>query len=146
HKWNGQDFDRELDDLSFRAQQNQRNYLADLHKRLETFDKDALLPEDRADYDIIDYQIGLGLFETDVARSWMRSPQSYVELLGAALFNPFVLEYAPKEDRYRHIIARLEKIPGFIDVARRQLSDVPPVWANVARQENDGNIDLVGKT
>src|SRR4051794_25656280 len=84
HKWNGQDFDRELDDLSFRTQQNQRNYLADLHKRLETFDKDALLPEDRADYDIIDYQIGLGLFETDVARSWMRSPQSYVELLGAA--------------------------------------------------------------
>src|SRR6266700_865859 len=59
HKYKGEDFDRELDNLSFFAIQKQRNYFVDLHKRLETFDKNSLSPEDRADYETIDYQIGL---------------------------------------------------------------------------------------
>ena len=48
----------------------------DLHKRLEAFEKTSLTPEDRADYDMIDYQIGLALFDTDMAQSWRQSPQS----------------------------------------------------------------------
>jgi uncharacterized protein (DUF885 family) len=146
HKYNGRDFDRELDDLSFQAIQKQRDYYIGLHKRLEGYDKGALAPEDQADYDIIDTQIGLALFDLDIAQSWRHSPQSYVELLGSALFNPFVLEYAAKPERYEHIIARLEKIPEFLTVAQRQLAQVPPIWAQVARQENDGNIDLIDKT
>src|SRR5947209_2542070 len=82
HKYNGQDFDRELDNLSFRAIRQQRDYYVELHKRLERFDKASLTPEDRADYEVIDYQIGLALFDTDIAQSWRKNPQSYVELLG----------------------------------------------------------------
>src|ERR1019366_5442022 len=82
----------------------------------------------------------------DLAQSWQHSPQSYVELLGSALFNPFVLESAPKPERFGHIIARLQKIPAFCEVATRQLRDVPPVWAQVAKEENDGTIDLIDKT
>jgi len=146
HKYKGEDFDGELDNLSFFAIRQQRSYFVDLHKRLEAFDKDSLTPEDRADYDVIDYQIGLALFDTDVAQSWRKSPQSYVELLGSALFNPLVLEYAPKEERFQHIIARLQKIPAFVDIARRQLAGVPAIWIKVAREENDGNIALVDQT
>jgi uncharacterized protein (DUF885 family) len=146
HKYKGEDFDRQLDNLSFGAIQKQRNYFVDLHRRLEAFDRDALTPEDRADYEVMDYQIGLALFDTDVAQSWRKSPQSYVELIGSALFNPLVLEYAPKEERYQHIIARLEKIPGFVETARRQLRGVPAIRAKVAKEENDGNIGLVDQT
>jgi uncharacterized protein (DUF885 family) len=146
HKYNGKDFDTDLDDLSLPTVRTQRNYYLDLHRRLETFDKDRLTPEDRADYDIIDTQIGLALFDVDLAQSWQHSPQSYVELLGSALFNPFVLEYAPKPERYGHIMGRLQKIPAFCEVATRQLRDVPPIWAQVAKEENDGTIDLIDKT
>src|SRR5260370_35722783 len=76
HKYKGEDFDRELDNLSFFAIQKQRNYFVDLHKRLEAFDKNSLSPEDRADYETIDYQIGLALFDTDVSQSWRKSPES----------------------------------------------------------------------
>src|SRR4051812_47129824 len=113
HKLDGVDFDTELDDLRFQNMRKQREYLVELHKRLGEFDKASLSPEDRADYDVIDTQIGLALFDTDVAETWRHSPQSYVELLGTALFNPMVLEYAPKEERFRHIIARLEKVSAF---------------------------------
>jgi uncharacterized protein (DUF885 family) len=146
HNYNGQNFDPALDDLSTKFIQQQRQYYADLQMRLRQFVREDLPPEDRADYDIIDTQIGLSLFDTDIAQSWRHNPQMYVELLGTALFNPFVLEYAPKPDRFGHIIARLQKIPAFIDVARSQLTEVPPLWLEVAKQENDGNIDLIDKT
>lgn len=146
HKYNGVDFDRDLDDVSSRAIQKQRDYYIAAHKRLEAFDKNSLAPEDQADYDVIDAAIGLALFDMDIAQSWRHSPQSYVELLGVALFNPFVLDYAPKEERYQHIVARLGKIPHFLQTAQYQLMEAPPIWTQVAKEENDGNIDLVEKT
>jgi uncharacterized protein (DUF885 family) len=146
HQYTGVSFDTQLDDLGFRAIQGQRDYYVDLHKRLAAFDKSSLSPEDQADYEIIDSQIGLALFDTDIAQTWMRSPQSYVELIGNAIYNPLLLEYAPKEDRFRHIIARLNKLPAFLDTARRQLRGVPAEWVKVAAGENAGNIELVDKT
>ncbi len=146
HNYNGQNFDTALDDLSTKSIQQQRRYYADLQMRLRQFVREELPPEDRADYDIIDTQIGLSLFDTDIAQSWRHNPQMYVELLGTALFNPFVLEYAPKPDRFGHIIARLQKIPAFIDVARSQLTEAPPLWLEVAKEENDGNIGQIDKT
>ncbi len=146
HKYNDQNFDRELDDISSRAIQKQRDYYIDLHKRMEALDKATLSPEDRADYDIIDTQIGLALFDLDIAQSWRHSPQSYVELLGSALFNPLVLEYAPTPQRFDDIIARLGKIPEFMRTAQMQLFGAPPIWIQVAKEENDGNIDLIDKT
>ena len=70
----------------------------------------------------------------------------YVELIGNALFNPFVLDYAPLETRYRHIIQRLFKVPSFLENAQNMLVDSPEVWNRVAQEENEGNIDLIDKT
>jgi uncharacterized protein (DUF885 family) len=146
HKYNGEDFDRQLDQFTQASIQKQRQYYSDIHKRLEGFNKASLSPEDRADFDIIDTQIGLALFDIDVAQTFRHSPQMYVELIGSALFNPYVLAYAPKAERFEHIIARLDAIPHFVDVARRQLFMVPDIWRQVAKEENDGNIDLIDKT
>jgi len=66
--------------------------------------------------------------------------------VGNALFNPFVLEYAPIETRYRHIIQRLFKVPELVQQAKANLRDSPEVWNRVAQEENDGNIDLIDKT
>src|SRR6185369_8928455 len=98
------------------------------------------------DYDIIDNQIRLAQFELNDIQSYRHNPTIYVELIGNALFNPLVLEYAPKPDRMRDIIARTQKIPAFIDQAKQNLTDSPDIWTNVASQENQGNIDLLEHT
>ena len=146
HKLNGHDFDRELDDFSNGSLDRQRQFYSDFHKRLVSFGKGSLSPEDQADYDIMDAQCGLALFDLDIAATARHSPQTYVELLGSALFNPMVLEYAPKAGRFEHIIARLNQVPEFLNTARRRLDGVPAVWAQVAREENDGNIALITVT
>jgi uncharacterized protein (DUF885 family) len=83
------------------------------------------------------------LFELEKERSHEHNPALYVELVGKALFVPLALEYAPKEDRYKHIIARLEKLPAFLEQAKKNLQASPAVWTQLAREENDGNIRLV---
>ncbi len=146
HQYNNVNYDTLLDDMSQRAIQQQRTWYVDFHKRLEAIDRSSLSPEDQADYDVIVAQIGLSLFDIDIARSWRRSPQSYVELLGNALYNPLILEYAPKDDRFRHIIARMNKVPNFIQLALASLRVMPHEWVKVAINENQGNIDLIDKT
>ena len=138
--------DELLDDLSPSGIERQRGFYNDFRTRLGRVDAAKLPPEDRADYDIIQDQISLQLLELDRIQSYRHNPTIYVELIGNALFNPHVLEYAPREQRIGHIIARLKAVPKLLQDARTNLSDAPPVWTRVAREENDGNIGLIDKT
>jgi uncharacterized protein (DUF885 family) len=70
----------------------------------------------------------------------------YVELIGNALFSPYVLEYAPKDSRMRDIISRLRQLPLFVDTAKTNLTSAPAIWTKVAMEENAGNIDLLKNT
>jgi uncharacterized protein (DUF885 family) len=145
HQHHGVDLDSQLDDMSRRAMNEQRNFYTAFHQRLSKIDRDKLSPEDRADYEIMQGQIALSLFDMDIAQTWRKNPTDYVELAGNAIFGPFVLEYAPLQDRMRHIIARLNKFPALMVQARQNLFEVPPIWIKVAREENEGNIELIDK-
>ncbi|HCC57949.1 MAG TPA: hypothetical protein DEQ47_11955 [Solibacterales bacterium] len=143
HVHHGRKLDDELDDFSFPALQRQMKFYADFHKRLEQIDRTRLSSEDRADLDIIEGQIALALFDLGLIHSPQHNPTVYVEALGNALFNPYVLEYAPPAERFRSIIARLRQVPHYVDVAHGSLRAVPPAWMDVAVEENDGNIALI---
>src|SRR5262249_42199495 len=74
------------------------------------------------------------------------NPTVYVELAGNALYTPYVLNYAPKDQRFGHIVKRMEKLPALMEQAKANLVDAPEIWNRVAREENDGNIELIDKT
>ncbi len=146
HSHLGVDLDDKLDDVSFPAIQKQREFYAAFHRKLEGVDRAALSPEDQADFDIIEDQIALSQLDIDLVQTWRHNPTYYVELLGNALFAPYVLDYAPKEKRAQQIISRVLKIPGFLDQAKRNLAAAPAVWIQVAKEENQGNIETIDKT
>jgi len=146
HEHNGVRLDERMDDSSFGGMQEQRRFYSDFRDRLTLIKPESLSPEERADYKIIQNQIDLTLLDLNQIRSFRHNPTICVELIGNALFNPFVLEYAPIETRYRHIIQRLFKVPGVIQNAKATLADSPEVWTRVAMEENDGNIGLIDKT
>ncbi len=146
HEHNGVRLDEQIDDFSAAGIDQQHKFYSDFHSRLAAIQQDSLSPEDRADYQIIDNQINLVLLELDKIQNYRHNPTLYVELVGNALFNPFVLEYAPVETRYRHIIQRLQKIPALVQQAETNLTDAPEVWNRVARGENEGNLNLIDKT
>jgi uncharacterized protein (DUF885 family) len=146
HKHHGVSLDEKLDDFSPGGLQEQRQFFSGIRERLALIKPESLGPEERADYQVIQNQVELALLDLNRIHSFRHNPTVYVELVGNALFNPFVLEYAPLETRYRDIIQRLFKIPELMQHAERNLTDSPEVWNRVAQEENDGNIDLIDKT
>ncbi len=146
HEHQGIKLDEKLDDFSPSGIEAARKFDAGFHDRLAAIDQQALSAEERADYQIIENAIELSLLDLQQIQSYRHNPTIYVELVGNALFSPFVLEYAPLDTRYRQIIQRLSQAPVLMDQAKMNLIDSPEVWTRVAREENDGNIDLIDKT
>ena len=146
HEHAGVKLDQKLDDFSAAGIQEQQQFYSGFHDRLAAIKQDQLSNEERADYQILQNQVELSLLELREIQSYRHNPTVYVELVGNALFNPFVLEYAPVESRCRDIIARLLLVPALMDQAKANLVDSPEVWNRVAQEENDGNLDLIDKT
>src|ERR1022692_4667961 len=145
HQYQKQNLDEMLDDFGEQSLYRQRTFYEKFRDRLGEIPTGALSAEDRADLTILQDQIALTLFDLAEIHIHQHTPQMYVETLGNALFAPFVLEYAPKPDRIRHIIARLQKVPLYLDQASTNLMTAPDVWTRVAVEENLGNITLVDK-
>jgi len=136
-----------LDDFSLEWFATQRDFYA---KWRERFHKEtpasALDPEDAADWQLIDDQIGLTLLELDRIQSYKHNPTVVVELIGNALFLPLTQNYASHDLRVGHVLARVRQIPRLLAQVQPYLSDSDPIWISTAVDENAGNIDLIENT
>jgi uncharacterized protein (DUF885 family) len=146
HEHQGVRLDEKLDDFSASGIEASRMFYAGFHDQLAAIDPQTLSPEARADYQIIQNAVDLSLLDLQQIQSYRHNPTVYVELVGNSLFTPFVLEYAPFDMRFLHIIQRLSRVPVLMDQAKMNLADSPEVWNRVAREENDGTIGLIDKT
>ena len=118
-----------------------KQYLAHIAEGETT--KNHLMGEEFVSFGSIDYYIEQTLLELEKIRSHEHNPNLYVELIGTALYTPLVHEYASKAERYGHVIARLRKVPAFLDQAKQNLQSSPAVWTEVAQQANGAVIKLV---
>ncbi len=146
HVNQGVELDARLDDYSPRGIERQRRFFTGFRSRLEGFPASSLDAEEQADRRIMEDQISLALLDLDTTESFKHNPTVYVELLGNALFEPYALDYAAKERRYGHIIARLRAAPKLFEQAKANLVDAPEEWNRVAREEGGGDAALIDKT
>ena len=146
HRHNGISLDDLLDDYSGPGIEAQRQFYRGFETRIAALQPTSLDQEQRADLEIIRNNLALALLDLDTIQSYKHNPTIYVELAGSALFSPYVLNYAPKEQRFEHITKRLEAMPTLFEQAKANLVDAPEVWNRVAQEENQGNIDLIDKT
>jgi uncharacterized protein (DUF885 family) len=146
HIHHGTVLDDLLDDFSPAGIAASRSLLHDIEARIAKLDTASLDAEQRADVDIMHDALGATRLELDEIQSYRHNPTSYVELLGNALYSPYVLHYAEPTERYRHIINRLHRVPELIRQAEANLQDSPEVWNRVAREENAGNVALIDTT
>ena len=136
--------DELLDDYSADGIAKRISFYKNFRKTLhDEVDRNRLRGGAWADYAVVENHISGVLFELGRERVHEYNPMLYVERLGTSLLTPLVHEYGPPEERYRHIIARLEKVPTFLDQAKQNLHSSPEVWTQTAISENEGNIRLV---
>jgi uncharacterized protein (DUF885 family) len=146
HVHNGTSLDDLLDDFSPAGLAAARDLLHEMDARIAKLDAASLDAEQRADVDIMHNAIGASRLDLDEIQGYRHNPTTYVELLGNGLYTPYVLQYAPIGERYRHIINRLSKVPELIRQAEANLQDSPDIWNRVAREENAGNVSLIDTT
>ena len=127
--------------------ESQRRFFAIWRDRFHKETPLALLaPEDAADWQLIDDQIGQQLLELDEIHNYEHNPTVAVELIGTALFQPLTEDYAPMQTRLEHITTRIEQIPHLLNDVKAYLNDADPLYVKTAVEENDGNIDLIENT
>jgi uncharacterized protein (DUF885 family) len=138
------ELDAILDDLSLESVARQRDFYASWRERFRTETPlSSLDPEDAADWQLTDDQIGQNLLEFDRIQNYRHNPTVVVELIGNAIFLPLTQNYAPHDVRIAQVLSRIQQIPRLLDQVKPYLTDSDPVWIKTAMQENDGNIDLI---
>jgi uncharacterized protein (DUF885 family) len=139
--------DAELDDMSLQSMATQRAFYAHWRERFRTETPPASLdPQDAAEWQLIDDQIGLSLLEFDKIQNYRHNPTVPVELIGNALFLPLTQNYAPHDVRIGHVLSRVQQVPRLLDQVKAYLSEADPIFVKTAISENDGNIDLIQTT
>src|SRR5580692_10154535 len=103
HKHHGEMLEDKLDDFSPAGIKAQTTLQRDIEARIEKLDARALTQEQRADIEV--------MRDTEEVQSYRHNPTIYVELVGNALYTPYVLHYAPVDERFKHIIQRLTRVP-----------------------------------
>jgi uncharacterized protein (DUF885 family) len=141
------ELDAMLDDMSLESIAAQRAFYVQWRERFRNETPvSALGPQDAADWQLIDDQIGLNLLEFDKIQNYRHNPTVPVELIGNALFLPLTQDYAPHDVRVGHVLSRVRAVPLLLSQVKQYLNDADPIFISTAVQENDGNIDLIENT
>jgi hypothetical protein len=127
HEHEGMLLDEHLGDYTESRLDRQLSFYTEADHTIQSFLNAGLDAESHADLELIRRQVRYGLFELNTLQSHRMNPTIYVETIGNGIYTPFVLEYAPKGMRERHIISRLQKVEGFRNQARLQFLSSPAI-------------------
>jgi len=102
-------------------------------KLKEKIDFDALDDDHKIDWMVLEHAYELFKYEVSVLRTFETNPDAFDEI-GGVLFIMLTRDYAPIEKRVDAIIARLEKVPLYLEQFRTRFEKSKPVklWTQIA--------------
>jgi uncharacterized protein (DUF885 family) len=138
-------FDSEVDEVSSRARQRQREFCERYLKELARYDRSRLARENQVDHQLLVRSLRGDLWALDRLQEWAWNPVSYAQLTGSALYGLMAREFAPVEKRLLSVTARLEKLPRLYRQIRDALDPrrVPSVHAETAIKQNRGLLSII---
>jgi Uncharacterized protein conserved in bacteria len=141
------ELDAMLDDVSLEFISSEREFYSNWRKRFrEETPPSQLDAQDRADWQLIDDQIGVALLDAEQIKTHKHNPTWIVEMIGSAVFQPLTVDYAPKAVRVGHAVSRIAEVPRALKQVKEYIDDCSPVFVSAAIAENAGNIELIEKT
>ena len=135
-------YDDRLPDLSPEGQQATYAWEAQWRARFAAVDGSTLNPGERADRSALIDSIDADLLESKTLKPYTTDPSIYTGAIGDAVYQLTSRQYAPLEERLRSVANRLRLVPDLVRAAEASLSHPTRVSAELAVQQNQGNIDL----
>lgn len=110
--------------------------------RFAAFDPSTLGADDAADRRTLLDGIDAQNFEEGTLHPEQTDPTLYVGAIGDAAYQLTSREYAPLDERMKHVAGRMRLIPALVKAAEANLKRPPLVFTQLAIDQNAGNIDF----
>ena len=118
---------------------------AELHHQLAAVDAaDVSSADDRVDAAILRTGLRAELFELDQIRSAEWDPMHHNP--GNGLYALVSRDFAPLDERLRHLTQRLRAVPAYLDAARERLGVMSVIHLDTAQTQLDGTLRLLDDT
>jgi uncharacterized protein (DUF885 family) len=135
-------YDDRLPDQRPEALEDERQAVRALLAQLDAVDPSDLSPANRVDAEILRGRLAESLYQLDDLREHEWNP--LVANPGTAIYVLLARDYAPLGDRLHSLAGRLAAVPETLDVARRNLEDMPRVHIETAIVQFAGTAVLMG--
>ena len=134
--------DDALPDYSAAATAADQHWLESWRHRFAAFDPSLMSADDLADRHTLLDGIDAQLFEEGALHPEQTDPTLYVGAIGDAAYQLTSREYAPLDERMKHVAVRMRLIPQLVKAAETNLKRPPLVFTQLAIDQNAGNIDF----
>ena len=125
-------YDKQLEDFSQRGFEQRielsRQYLPQFQKLPQSDERDLVIAHLNAD-----------LVNSVDIHQQTKNPDLYSSGATASIFTLILRNFAPPEERMRDVISREQQIPQLLNDARRQLSNPPKIYTEIALEQLPGN-------
>jgi uncharacterized protein (DUF885 family) len=136
-------YDSKLDDVTPAAHAATVKRLDAVLAKITALDDAKMSQIEKDDKAIFAAWIGGQLWEEKTIQMWRRNPDQYVGLGLSAINSLVTRSFAPQADRMKLVIARENALPKMLKDAEALLSDVPPVYIDMALENLDGAISFL---
>lgn len=131
-------YDNKLEDFSRNSINSEIADLKHLLGKLQDFSPAGLSETSTGDREFLISKIQGQLLELENIQMWRRDPDTYTSTATNSIFLLMSRTFAPQADRLRSVVARERAIPKLLEEARKNLSDVPRVYTQVALDDLSG--------
>lgn len=136
------DYDDQLGDFSRAAILNKVEQARRFLKELRLLDRSGWPAEAEIDYLWLEANVKIGIREVSRQRELWRNPILYVNLVLYGAYLLLVRDFAPLEERLRHVVARLREVPRVLEDAKANLRNPPRLWVDIAVESAEGGLGL----
>ena len=138
------DYDRRFPDDTPDGFRERSLWLRDLDQRLVASVPWEELPiEQRVDYALLRSRLAIERSRLDEVKLHTRNPARYPETALGGIFLLLARPFAPLEERKELVLERLMAVPAYLDAARANLLQVPPLLREIASEINLGGLAYV---
>lgn len=138
-------FDDQLDDVTPGARQRKAAFCRSFLDRLKAIPPDQLSRANQIDAAMLQHRLRAQLWHLEHLQEWAWNPMAYTGLAGNAVYSLVARDFAPVQERLKHLTSRLAEFPRLMQQVRETLEPqrVPKVHAETAVKQNPGIIRML---
>src|SRR6266705_2511117 len=136
-------FDSQLTDYSAEARAKDLATQKEFRDKLNAIDGTQLTGTNNIDFRILKENVDYEIFRAEELKEPEWNPLVYMQSLANSLYLLVARDFAPAEKRIPSLRERMEKIPGVIAQAKKNVQHPPRIHTETAIEQTQGAINLV---